>query len=133
MLHVSLPDRVSALLDWNLVTRSVEPDGSHRFGMLETIQEFAQERLAAAGETAEFRRRHLDWCLSLATQSLPKLYTAEEHSGCIGCREDVNFQTALGWAFGPGKPGTSRRVSASLVRWSTTGTSADASLKDEPG
>ncbi len=117
--HLSLTDRVSALLDWNLVTRSVQPDGSHRFGMLETIQEFAQERLAAAGETAEFRRRHLDWCLSLATQSQPKMYTAEEHEWLHRLQqEDVNVQTALGWAFGPGKPGhleTGLRLAGALV------------------
>lgn len=117
--HTSLPERVSALLDWNLLTRTVEADGSHRFGMLETIQEFAQERLAAAGETEEFRRRHLEWCLSLATQSLPRMYTAEEHAWLRRLQqEDVNFQTALSWAFGPGKTGnleTGLRLAGALV------------------
>ncbi len=52
-------DRLAALLDWSLLTRTEQPDGSVRFGMLETIHEFARERLDAAGDMEVLRQRHL--------------------------------------------------------------------------
>ena len=36
-----------------------------RFGMLETVREYAAELLAASGEEREIRDRHLDWLLAL--------------------------------------------------------------------
>ena len=57
--------RLGALLDSSLVQRSIAVQGESRFGMLETIGEYAREQLAQAGETLVLRRRHLEWCLAL--------------------------------------------------------------------
>lgn len=54
-----------ALYDRNLVQKQASPQGL-RFVLLETIREFAQERLLANGETATVRRRHADYFLALA-------------------------------------------------------------------
>ena len=40
--------------------------GEQRYGMLETIREFAAERLEIHGETQVTRGRHLAWYLDLA-------------------------------------------------------------------
>jgi predicted ATPase/transcriptional regulator with XRE-family HTH domain len=64
-------ERLGVLLDSSLVHRTVGADGELRFGMLETIREDAQERLEAAGEAAEARRRHRDWCLALVEPLAP--------------------------------------------------------------
>jgi tetratricopeptide (TPR) repeat protein len=61
------------LLDSSLVHRTVGADGEPRFGMLETIREDALERLEAAGEAAEARRRHQNWCLALVQPVSPEL------------------------------------------------------------
>jgi predicted ATPase/transcriptional regulator with XRE-family HTH domain len=95
---------VSTLLEQHLLTRTEHTDGMPRFGMLETIHEYAREQLEIAGETALLSRRHLAWCRSLAERALPKLFTAEEPAWLDRLQqEDDNLQAALGWAFGRGR------------------------------
>jgi predicted ATPase len=48
-------DGLAALVDHSLVTRR-----RRRFGMLETVREYALERLEERGETARYRRRHAE-------------------------------------------------------------------------
>ena len=51
------PDTLQALLDKSLVRRR-EDDGERRYWMLETIREYALERLEESGEAEPIRRRH---------------------------------------------------------------------------
>jgi predicted ATPase/DNA-binding SARP family transcriptional activator len=51
---------VEELLDAGLVLHQPNAAGEPRFGMLETVREYALERLLAAGEEAGVRSRHLD-------------------------------------------------------------------------
>lgn len=58
-------DVLCELVDRSLVV--AEPRGpSTRYRLLETIRQYAQERLDLAGETATFRRRHRDHLLAWA-------------------------------------------------------------------
>jgi predicted ATPase/DNA-binding SARP family transcriptional activator len=52
------------LLDAALVSR-LRTVGEPRFGMLETVREYAAELLAASDDEREVRDRHLDWLLTL--------------------------------------------------------------------
>jgi predicted ATPase/class 3 adenylate cyclase len=54
-------DTLASLLDKNLVRREEE-----RFSMLETIREYAEERLEESGEAEELRRRHARYFIGLA-------------------------------------------------------------------
>jgi predicted ATPase/DNA-binding CsgD family transcriptional regulator len=67
---VQVVDLLVALADKSLV--EVEPDtsGETRYRMLETIREYAGERLAAAGETAAVRARLRDYTLGYAEYSM---------------------------------------------------------------
>ncbi|MEA2515942.1 MAG: hypothetical protein QOJ59_5431, partial [Thermomicrobiales bacterium] len=103
---VRLPvfEGIAGLLQQSLLTRTVEPDGSLRFGMLETVRAYGRERLEASGEVDTLRRRHLDWCLGLATRAVPHLFTAQENAWLGRLRrEDANLRAALDWAFGCGR------------------------------
>jgi non-specific serine/threonine protein kinase len=66
---------LAALVDQNLV-RQVEPEQSSepRFAMLETVREFGQEQLAAAGEDAPTRALHAAFYRDLAVE-----YDLEHH------------------------------------------------------
>jgi predicted ATPase/DNA-binding CsgD family transcriptional regulator len=57
-------DLLAALIDKSLVALEDELAGHARYHLLDTIREYASAQLAAAGEQAEFRRRHRDYLLS---------------------------------------------------------------------
>jgi predicted ATPase len=62
-------DTLASLLDKNLVRRRTAPNAHERFWMLETIREFARERLAASGEESGLRRLQTDWLIELADRA----------------------------------------------------------------
>jgi predicted ATPase/DNA-binding CsgD family transcriptional regulator len=59
------------LLDKSLVVVEERSTTSVRFRFLETIRQYALERLDEAGEVIAFRQRHLAWCLELARDVQP--------------------------------------------------------------
>ena len=63
---------LGSLVDQSLVRRSDE-----RFWMLETIREYAAERLEESGEADELRSRHADWYLELAERASSELHSAQ--------------------------------------------------------
>jgi excisionase family DNA binding protein len=72
----SLLDSLAALLTSSLVQRHDPPDGETRFGMLETVREFALEQLQAAGEEAEARAAHAAYALELVERADPALWSS---------------------------------------------------------
>jgi predicted ATPase/class 3 adenylate cyclase len=64
------PDTLQSLLDKSLL-RKRDTEVGPRYWMLETIREYAAERLEESGEADELRRRHAGWLLAEA-QSLPR-------------------------------------------------------------
>ena len=73
----------------SLVDKSLVRHAGDRFWMLETIREYAVERLEASGEAREVRRRHADFFLALAERT-ESLLRAEELGG--GGREWLDRQ-----------------------------------------
>jgi predicted ATPase/class 3 adenylate cyclase len=61
-------DTLQSLVDKSLLRHTEE-----RFWMLETIREFASERLEAAGEAEDLQRRHAEHYLALAEEAEPHL------------------------------------------------------------
>ena len=62
-------DTLASLLDKSLVRRRTDANGDERFWMLETIREFARERLEASGQENALRRLQTDWLLELADRA----------------------------------------------------------------
>jgi predicted ATPase/class 3 adenylate cyclase len=62
-------DTLASLLDKSLVRRRTDVDGEGRYWMLETIREFATERLAASGEEGTLRRAQADRLIELADRA----------------------------------------------------------------
>jgi tetratricopeptide (TPR) repeat protein len=59
-------DGVESLIEQSLLRQRADSDGEPRFWMLETIREYALERLESSGEADDIRRRHADWCAEVA-------------------------------------------------------------------
>ena len=86
-------DGLAALVDSSLL----KPIGDDRFLMLETIREYALERLAASEEAEELRRRHADFFAALAEQAYERRFDAEaEWSGRLELDHD-DLRAALDW------------------------------------
>src|SRR5262249_40168660 len=66
-------DGMSSLVDNSLLQQVETADGDARFMMLETIREYALERLIATGERAPLRQQHAGYYLHLAEQAEPEL------------------------------------------------------------
>jgi tetratricopeptide (TPR) repeat protein len=66
------PDTMQSLLDKSLLRKRDSKIGA-RYWMLETIREYASEKLEALGEADELRRRHAEYFLMLAEEAFPEL------------------------------------------------------------
>src|SRR5215212_6168976 len=99
-LSPNILDLVGSLVDKSLVQQS-DVDGEIRFSLLETIREFALDQLAAAGETADARRRHASYFLQLVREADPRLIGADQVVWLDRLeREHANLVAALAWARG---------------------------------
>jgi DNA-binding CsgD family transcriptional regulator len=91
-------DGLASLVDKSLLHHT-GGDEEQRFSMLETIREYGLERLAAAGEEEEMRRRHATWCLALAEELWPSLQRRRDaaHSVRRLATEHDNLRATLSW------------------------------------
>lgn len=91
-------DALEVLVDRSLVLAEYAGAGS-RFGMLQTMAQYAQEKLAEAGKTASVRGRHLSWCLDLAEKAEHGLEGSEQLEWLERLdRDRENIRAALEWA-----------------------------------
>ena len=59
-------------IDQSLLWQQEEPDGTSRFVFLETIREYGQERLEAAGEAPAMRLYHAHHLLEAHPRTQPR-------------------------------------------------------------
>ncbi|MDX3849557.1 AfsR/SARP family transcriptional regulator [Streptomyces sp. AK02-01A] len=87
---------LGALIDKSLVVAAPSPDGDMRYRLLETVAEYAAERLDEAGDRAAAERRHLVHYRELARTTDPVLRGAGQRAGMALLRlEQENLRTAL--------------------------------------
>ena len=86
------------LVDHSLVV--VEPGDERRYHMLETIRQYASEKLLQAGEMETSRTRHLEYFSQYAVQASKKMiYTEESETWFMRLRAETdNMRTALEWS-----------------------------------
>jgi predicted ATPase/class 3 adenylate cyclase len=72
-LPVDAFEGVSSLLDKSLLRQEEGPGGEPRFVMLETVHEFAREKLGQSAEAEEIERVHAEYFLALAEEADPEL------------------------------------------------------------
>lgn len=87
---------LGSLVDKSLVTATPAPDGTMRYRLLETVLEYAGERLDESGERPAAERRHLVHFRELARRADPKLRGPEQvHWIARITLEYENLRTAL--------------------------------------
>ncbi|HEX5506744.1 MAG TPA: tetratricopeptide repeat protein, partial [Thermomicrobiales bacterium] len=109
-------DGIGLLVDHSLVRRS-DDQGEPRFTMLETIREYAAERLGAIGQVEATRRRHAAHYLALAEAARGALTGAAQGAWVARlAREHANLRAALAWALAA-EAATALRLAAALWRF----------------
>ncbi len=94
-----LLDSLSSLLEKSLLTSSAgEAVGQPRLGMLQTVRDYARERLAERGETARFCDRHLDWFLRVSEPANVLHHPDAYAYGPVIEPDTDNFRAAVRWA-----------------------------------
>ena len=76
MAQGNLLDALTRLVDKSLVVVDNDRDG-RRYRMLETIRQYAHEKLIESGELRAMRDRHLDYFLRLAEEGAPYIRSGE--------------------------------------------------------
>src|SRR5918992_2625428 len=116
-LAVDPLEGVSSLLDKSLLRQEEGPEGKPRFVMLETIHEYARERLQASGEAEEARRLHAQHFLALAEEVEPELSGADQLAYLERLEaEHDNMRAALTWSL-ENEPETVLRLARTLARF----------------
>ena len=132
-----VPTALETLLDSGLVTHDA-PAGEPRFGMLETIREFAAVQLREAGEESAARDRHLDHFVAFAEAA--ELRSREGVTAELVDDVEVerdNLRAALVEAASEDDPERQLRLVTSLriflnVRWPGSRESQDGRRRPRP-
>ena len=90
-------DTLGALLDKSLLRRRTDRLGGERFWMLETIREFAAERLEEGEDASEVRRRHADRMLEIARSARRREDEIQSDVHAVLAERD-DLRGALDWA-----------------------------------
>jgi predicted ATPase/DNA-binding SARP family transcriptional activator len=117
-------DLLTRLVNKSLVVANRQQGEETRYQLLETVRQYAREKLLAAGESQWLSNRHCDYYVWLAEQAEPQLMSAER---IIWTRrlilEHHNIDQALEWAFSQGDPHAGLRIIVALYRrfWQPNG------------
>ncbi|MGH2373642.1 MAG: adenylate/guanylate cyclase domain-containing protein, partial [bacterium] len=116
-LGIDVLEGLAGLVDQSLL-RQNEERGEARFTILETIREFAAERLEAGEEAGEIRRRHAMTYLALAEQAAGHI-PGPEQPVWLDRLEDAhdNLRAALDWAMKGVHTEIALRMGAALWRY----------------
>jgi predicted ATPase/serine/threonine protein kinase len=117
-LDSDLLDGMASMVDKSLVQQVGQGKGESRFGMLETLREYALEKLEASGEAALTKRAHAAYYLVLAEENATE---SSEPEGAgrleqLGLEHD-NFRAALEWLTETGNAEWGLRLGTSLFRF----------------
>jgi predicted ATPase/serine/threonine protein kinase len=117
-LDLDLLDGMASMVDKSLVQQVESAKGESRFVMLDTIREYALEKLEASGEQPLTKRAHAAYCLVLAEEepteeSGPQALEWQERFAL----EHDNFRAGLGWLTETGDAEWGLRLGTALFRF----------------
>ena len=109
---------LASLVGKSLLVERLGLDGELRFHMLDTIREYALERLEESGETSRIGRLHANFFLSLAEEAGPQLQAADQAMWLARLEsERENIREALGFGLASGKPELTLKLAVALELW----------------
>lgn len=104
-----------------------EQDGQSRYRFLETIHQYAMEKLVESDEAAEVRDRHLDFVLDLARNPTQRMFGTEDTDLLDRFEaEHDNLRAALEWATGNDLPRAAKLAYATGGFWAVRDYNSEA-------
>jgi predicted ATPase/class 3 adenylate cyclase len=114
----SVLDGLASLADKSLLRQEDGPDGEPRFTMLETVSEYATERLEESGEAEIIRRQHASYFLALAEAAELHRYTPTQGLWLLRLDADHdNMRAALAWSQTPAASADMGMRLAGALQW----------------
>ncbi|MGH7601259.1 MAG: ATP-binding protein, partial [bacterium] len=111
-------DGIAALVDKSLLRQDRTADREPRFMMLETIREYALERLQASDDWDAIRRAHANFFLALTEKAEPQLTGPQQEVWCDRlAREHDNFRAVFNWVQATGEVNHGLRLGGALWRF----------------
>lgn len=109
---------MQTLTAMSLLRQVNAPENERRFVMLETIREYALERLIESGEGEVLHQRHAEYSLALAEAAEQELVGPEQQTwlGRLE-REQDNLRAALDWSLRSGAAATALPLAGALWRF----------------
>ena len=109
-------DLLSSLVDKSLILAETTGRAQARYRLLETIREYALEKLDRAGEASRLRDRHLELFLTRAEEALPKQFESYQQLWLNWLEsEHDNLRAALSWALESKQIETGLRLANALA------------------
>jgi predicted ATPase/class 3 adenylate cyclase len=116
-LGAAVFDGVASLVEKSLLRQDEGPGGEPRFLMLETIREYALDRLERSGQGELLRQRHAHYFVAFAEEAEPEILGADQILWLERLEaERDNFRAALGWLLERGDTERTLRLIGSLRR-----------------
>ena len=111
-------DLLGRLVDKSLVAVEATGKGGVRYRMLETVRQYAGEKLEESGEVRDARNRHAEHYLALAEEAAPELTGPRQVAWLEHLEaEHDNLRTALAWYLENPDPTPSLRLAGVLGRF----------------
>jgi predicted ATPase/class 3 adenylate cyclase len=108
-------DGVESMVDKSLLRQEEQAEGEPRFVMLETIHEYAREKLQESGEAEEIKRSHAGFFLALAEEAEPELVGPDQVEWMDRLEtEHDNLRAALSWSLVSAEAETALRLGGAL-------------------
>jgi predicted ATPase/class 3 adenylate cyclase len=109
---------VESLVEKSLLRQEEGSGGAPRFVMLETVHEYAREKLQESGEAEEVKKHHAEYFLALAEEGEPGLRGPEAAAWLERLEaEHDNLRAALSWALEQEEVELGLRLAGALWRF----------------
>jgi predicted ATPase/class 3 adenylate cyclase len=123
MTSLDVLELLGQLVNKSLVVVDFDPSGETRYHFLETIRQYAREKLVEAGELETFLDRHLQYFLKVAKIAERYLESAEQEIWMNRLDRDYdNLRAALRWSIDGARVEAGLGLAEALkIFWSTRG------------
>jgi predicted ATPase/class 3 adenylate cyclase len=119
ILPADVLDLMTSLANKSLVIVDQDVTPGRRYRLLETVRQYAREKLSVSGEADTFRQRHRDWYVSWVESGVEKQRSGELVAWMDQLDSEFdNLRAALDWSVSSGiGEETSLRLSSGLYRY----------------